>query len=682
MTVVNASGNFSSPAYLGSRDDVISVAATDSNDDYWSAQRDRARGSTWRRTACTSLPRACVRPLSGDSIAVRQPGYRRAFDGTSFAAPQVAGAVALLQAQAPRARPRSAHAAGRAAAPGRDRRRRARAEPHDRRRGAAAEPAARAHRSARLPPRCAGWRARWVRPLVLRYNNGRSLIVYATSNQRLVAYDGVTADTAWIATLPGVPVGNVAGGAAGRGPWACVSSWAAPTGRCSAFATTARVLPGLAAHGARPHGPDDGGVALGDLDGDGVLEVVSMGSNGRLWAWHADGTVASGIPVRDRRASGASAPAFADVDGQPGVEILVLDGFSVLHAIDSHGRRALAWAAPPDAHGARGNPAGARGRAARHPGRRPDGRDGARLAGAPRWQSPLAVNVARPCPRSRRRRRRRGRAGGVRRSAHDARARRFRRRVAVGSRAGRSSTGVDRAGPARHRAAARGPRPCTGFYSLGRLRGVRRQRPGGARVSQARSRARGSRPRWPTCAATARRRWSRAARRTRTSCVLDAGPGTWDARFASWPTARGNGARTGNAHLRRRAPRSSTAPRPPPCATWPAWRALDRGAAAARGPPPATTASPGRAARVELRRAACADHRRDRSRPRTLVRHASAGRGRRARQRARHRACRGLHVVVRAARVRRARATRARSPTCVDASRPRPCRPGRSPTCA
>jgi len=67
----------------------------------------------------------------------------------------------------------------------------------------------------------------------------------------------------------------------------------------------------------------------GDLDGDGRPEVVFLqdtpwyGTPMQLWAWHADGTVLSGFPIRF---SHADVPAFAlaDMDGQPGLEILVM----------------------------------------------------------------------------------------------------------------------------------------------------------------------------------------------------------------------------------------------------------------------------------------------------------------------------------------------------------------------
>src|SRR5262245_64027079 len=47
-------------------------------------------------------------------------------------------------------------------------------------------------------------------PVVIQYNTGRSLVVYAMSDRTLVGYDGATGDTAWVRPIPGPPTGSLA----------------------------------------------------------------------------------------------------------------------------------------------------------------------------------------------------------------------------------------------------------------------------------------------------------------------------------------------------------------------------------------------------------------------------------------------------------------------------------------
>lgn len=75
--------------------------------------------------------------------------------------------------------------------------------------------------------------------------------------------------------------------------------------------------------------------ALGDLDGDGDLEIVCGAMDARVYAWHDDGTFVAGFPVELReeystsegpRSNGEriiSSPALGDLDGDGAIEIVI-----------------------------------------------------------------------------------------------------------------------------------------------------------------------------------------------------------------------------------------------------------------------------------------------------------------------------------------------------------------------
>jgi hypothetical protein len=77
--------------------------------------------------------------------------------------------------------------------------------------------------------------------------------------------------------------------------------------------------------------------AVGDLDGDGLPEVVAASLRGRVYAWHADGSPVSGFPIQlsprtaaERGPDGRSwdwgviaAPVLVDIDGDEALEVLI-----------------------------------------------------------------------------------------------------------------------------------------------------------------------------------------------------------------------------------------------------------------------------------------------------------------------------------------------------------------------
>jgi hypothetical protein len=65
--------------------------------------------------------------------------------------------------------------------------------------------------------------------------------------------------------------------------------------------------------------------ALGDLDNDGTPEVV-IHTQDTLYAWHGDGSLVDGFPVKGEYNLRHSSPVLADVDGDSEVEIILASG--------------------------------------------------------------------------------------------------------------------------------------------------------------------------------------------------------------------------------------------------------------------------------------------------------------------------------------------------------------------
>lgn len=339
VAIANASGNNFSPAYLGQRDDVISVAATDSND----VVQTFSVFGTWVDLSAqgTAITSTFVNRAAGtDSLAsYRLPGYRSGLAGTSFAAPQAAGTMALLQAQrraqgrdplTPQgllARLRETADDIRATNPGRVNYGVGRLN---------------AHRALTDRPTTSAVRALAQAvgaPVVLRANTGVTRVVYATSNQQLVAFDGATADTAWITALPATPVGSIAAAEFRDGTGARILIGTS-TGSVLAYDMDGAPITG--APSTNLGASVNAGLTIGDLDGDGRPEVVAGGANGRVFAWNTLGGLLPGFPF-DPGTPGGSAMALADLDGLPGDEIVFWSGDGSVHAIRVDGNEAAGW---------------------------------------------------------------------------------------------------------------------------------------------------------------------------------------------------------------------------------------------------------------------------------------------------------------------------------------------------
>jgi hypothetical protein len=342
MIVVNASGNGGTPfTYLGQRDDVIAVSGTDSTDVVWSG----AVTGPWVDLSASAMGMVSTmftRASQTDSLLGRTPAYRGFLNGTSFAAPQVAGAVALMQAQ------RKAHGELPLTPAGALLRLRETTDNID----ALQDPSFAGWGTGRLnvyraltdPPTSLAvrGRARSVgAPIVLQYNTGQSRVVYAMSDRTLVAYDGASGDTLWVRPLPAPVAGNIAA-ANIRQPLGPVIAVATTAGQVCLFHDDGSPVAGWPVT-AQAGLNLSTGVVIGFVGGGTEPQVIAGGgtiSSSRLWVWDLDGSLLPGFPFQDA-ASGISLLATgglgADVNAPPGGQIAFTDGSGALHLVQGDG---------------------------------------------------------------------------------------------------------------------------------------------------------------------------------------------------------------------------------------------------------------------------------------------------------------------------------------------------------
>jgi hypothetical protein len=342
VAVVFSAGNNALPHYIPDVTRVIAVGATDPYD------RVTAFSSVGPHLDMVapgvSIPApTSVRGATTDSIGLRQPSYTSGASGTSFSAPLTAAAIALLQEHRRRS--------GLGPLSPEDLAFRVRETADD---VTADNPGPHLYGSGRLnvsrlvfdPPRTQ--RLRFADStigdaILLATHRGARRLLVASGTGEIVLLEPSSGEVLHRFPLPGRPAGLVAAAelTSGHGPALFV---ALADGRLWGGRPDGRTLPGWpVVVGSVSPDVDLPAPALGDLDGDGTLEIVWGASSGEVLAFRADGSPVPGFPRR-LGSPGRNPPlCLAELDGAPGVEIVALSTLGSVVAVRGDG--SLAWTA-------------------------------------------------------------------------------------------------------------------------------------------------------------------------------------------------------------------------------------------------------------------------------------------------------------------------------------------------
>jgi hypothetical protein len=341
VTIVVSAGNNGDPNELDDRPDVINVTATNRQDQIPVFPFFANIGPTVDLAAPgVEIRSTWVVATGSDSVSLRQPAYvpSPGIFGTSFSAPLVSGAVALLQSRRRTLRrdllhPLAAQLRLRENADdisgsnpglegqiGSGRLNLARALSDDEGSFAfASDPTPGA-------------------PVVMR-SGGITRVAFVSESGHLAIVDGATLDTIQVTDLPDAPVSGLAAADMG-GDRGVAMFFATVDGRIAGYDEQGLPLAGWPTGTAAQF---RGGPALGDLDGNGELEVVASANDASVWAWNADGTVRSGFPVSVGSAGIAIPVALTPIDANPGVEIVAANEDGRVTVIRHTGSRLPGW---------------------------------------------------------------------------------------------------------------------------------------------------------------------------------------------------------------------------------------------------------------------------------------------------------------------------------------------------
>ena len=95
--------------------------------------------------------------------------------------------------------------------------------------------------------------------------------------------------------------------------------------------------------------------AIGDIAGDGAVEIVALSMDHKVYAWYVNGTSVSGFPMKPKAENGNSNPydvgfnpILGDYDGDGKMEIFMRTGWSIT-VVDGNGSQLTTTTNPPNA---------------------------------------------------------------------------------------------------------------------------------------------------------------------------------------------------------------------------------------------------------------------------------------------------------------------------------------------